>query len=355
MGEKVSQIQVSPEVEDEIKKVMKDVILYLENWCNCSETALFSRAIELLKKLGLLEEFKKEHSLPKTLYGIRSFLYDFLEFLKEKMPELYEEIEEEVYAEEDEEGEDEEDGGVEREENKEEGNDIDIEVLETIKRGISEFSKRLIEKASSFSEFRTDMIRTAIALMQGKYRIQNPEDLKGLKKSDIRTILFVHNCFEGTKAIIKTKKGEDRIISIKTIEDEEVKRLTELMKAQYETLQKRFNEEKEELKKEIERKEKEIKEIKEMTINHLIEKEDTEGLKKLLYFYGTEDDIKYTLEKAKEEGKDVYWIAKKIASAIEPELVAYALYQINKEKAEAFLSDYGINIEEFKKEFELEA
>ena len=132
-----------------------------------------------------------------------------------------------------------------------------------------------------------------------------------------------------------------------------MKRLVELVRVQYDTLKKRFNKALEEKDKELKKKEEEIREIKETVINHLIEKDDIEGLKKLLYFYGDLEDIKYTLEKAKEEGKDVYWVAKKISEALEPELVAYALYQIDKEKAEELLADYGIDIEEFKKEFEL--
>lgn len=234
-------------------------------------------------------------------------------------------------------------------------NDIDIRTLEAIKEAIEEFSKKLIEKASQFSELREDMIKTAIALSQGKYRIQNPEALVGIKKDDIKTILFVHNCFSGVKAILKLKNGQDKVISIKVLIDKEVEKLVELMKVQYEALKKIFEKEKKEVEKEIERKEKEIKEIKEMTINHMIEKEDIEGLKRLLFFYGDIEDVKYALEKAKEEGKDIYLLVKKLAEAIEPELVAYSLYQIDKEKAKLLLQDFGIDPEEFKKELLLEA
>ena len=103
MGEKVSQIQVSPEIERYVKNILKDVMYFLEGWCACSESALFSRAIAILKELGLLEEFKEKYGLPRDLYGIRSFLMDFIEFMKKKMPEIVEEIEDEAYGEDEEE------------------------------------------------------------------------------------------------------------------------------------------------------------------------------------------------------------------------------------------------------------
>lgn len=234
-------------------------------------------------------------------------------------------------------------------------NDLEIEVLEGLKKGIEEFSKRLIEEASNYSKFRADLIKIAIALSLRKYRIANPEALRGIKKDDIETVLFIYHCFEKPKIVIKTKDGQDRVLEIEAIEDEEVRKLLELMKLQYTTLKKRFNEVLEEKDKELKKKEDEIREIKETVVNYMIEKDDVEGLKKLLFFHGTEEDIKYTLEKAKEEGKDVYWVAKKISEALEPELVAYVLYSIDREKAEELLMDFGIDIEEFKKDFELEA
>lgn len=95
--------KVSLEVEEYVKSVLKDVLFFLEGWCGCSEASLFNRAISILKELGLFEEFKKRYSLPRNLYGIKSFLMDFIEFMKEKCPELIEEIESEVYSEDEEE------------------------------------------------------------------------------------------------------------------------------------------------------------------------------------------------------------------------------------------------------------
>ena len=100
VAEKKVQVQLTPEVEEEVRSVLKDVLMFLEGWCACSESALFSRAVQVLKKLGLLEEFKERYGLPKDLHGIKGFLYDFIDFLRERLPELYEEVEEEVYDEE---------------------------------------------------------------------------------------------------------------------------------------------------------------------------------------------------------------------------------------------------------------
>jgi len=216
-------------------------------------------------------------------------------------------------------------------------NDIDINAIETLKEGIEEFSKKLIEEASNYSEFRTDMIRTAIALSQGKYGIANPEELKGLEKDNIDTILLTYNCFGSLKAIIKTKKGTDRIISIKIIEDEEVKKLTELMKIQHTTLKKILEKTKEEKEKELKKKAKEMKELKETIINHLVEKEDYDGLKKLLWFYGDPEDYRFAIEIAKEKGKDLKTIVE-IISDIE-----------GLEEALELLKEFGIDLEEFNK------
>ena len=65
----------------------------------------------------------------------------------------------------------------------------EVEVIKTIKRGVQELSKKLIEEASQYSEFRADMIKTAIALMQSKYRIQNIQELVGIKRESIDSIL----------------------------------------------------------------------------------------------------------------------------------------------------------------------
>ena len=350
-GKVEAQVRFEPEVEDEIKKVMKDVLYYLEGWCACSEASLFNRAIAVLRELGLLEEFKEKYGLPRNLYGIKSALYDFVDFVREKYPELVEEVENEVYAED----EDEEDGGVEGEENKEEGNDIDIETIETLKKGISEFSKRLIEKASQFSNFRTDMIRTAIALSQGKYRIMNPQELKGIKKDDIDTILFTYNCFNGLRTILKLKNGRDRIISIKVIEDEEVQKLVGLMKIQYEALQREYEKDIEFREEIIDKKEREIEELKAFTMRRLIENDDIEGLKNLVFFHGDLETTKMALEYAIEMNKDVMKIAEALSDIEGTDTIAYLLYQIDKEKAFEFMNEYNIDFELLKQDFELEA
>lgn len=208
--------------------------------------------------------------------------------------------------------------------------DIEVEVLETLKNGVQEFSKKLVEEASQYSEFRTDLVKVAIALSLEKYRIMNPQELRGIKKSDIYTILFTYNCFHSTKAIIKLKNGQDRTISIMPIIDEEVQKMLELMKVQYNTLLKKFNERFEEKEKEIERKEDAFEDLKKYTIAKLIDHDDYDDLRRLLWFYGNIEDYKFIIELAKEKGKD-------------PKAIVEIISDIE-----------GIDPEVFKKEFEIE-
>jgi len=234
-------------------------------------------------------------------------------------------------------------------------NEIEIEVLESLRKGIEEFSKELTKKATMYNEFREDMVRTAIALMQGKYRIANPEELKGLEKDNIDTILLTYNCFGSLKAIIKTKKGTDRIISIKIIEDEEVSKMLELMKIQQTTLKKILEKTKEEKEKELKKKEKEMKELKELMIERLIEKDDIEGLKDFIFFHGDLETTKMALEYAIEMKKDVKKVAEALSYIEGADTIAYLLYQIDKEKAFEFMDEFGIDFEVLKQDFGLEA
>ena len=96
---------LSHELENEVKKVMKDVYFFIEGWCGCSENILFSRAIQTPKELGLFNEFREKYGLPRTIYGIRSFFINLIDFMKEKMPDLMEELEEEIFSEDDDEDE----------------------------------------------------------------------------------------------------------------------------------------------------------------------------------------------------------------------------------------------------------
>jgi len=233
--------------------------------------------------------------------------------------------------------------------------DIDIRTIEAIKEAIEEFSKRLIEEASNYSKFRADLIKIAIAMSLGKYRIMNPQELKGLKRESIETILFVMNCFERAKAIIKTKKSTDRIIEIRIVEDEEVQKMLELMKIQYEVLQKRFDGEKEKLEKEIERTEKEYKDFKNFMIEIMVTEDKIHYLQDIIFFYGDLEDVKDSLEIAKAKGKDVKAIAKELADIYDPEGVLYCLYKVDKKKAEELAKELNIDFEKFKREFEIEA
>jgi len=233
--------------------------------------------------------------------------------------------------------------------------DIEVEVLETLKNGVQEFSKKLAKEASMYGDFREDLAKIVIALSTDKYRIRNPQELKGLKKDDIDTILFTYNCFGSLKAIIRTKNGQNRILEIEIFEDEEARKLVELMKVQHDTLMSRFEKEKEELEKEIERKEKEYTEFKNFMIEIMIEEDMIHYLQDIIFFYGGLEDIKDALEIAKVKGKDIKKIAEKIADIYDPEGVLYVLYKVDKEAAKELANELGIDFEKFKREFEIEA
>ena len=229
------------------------------------------------------------------------------------------------------------------------------EIMKMIDKGLKKFSNELIKKLSDYGYFNDKMATTAIALSQGKYRIENANVLNGLKKSDIGTILFKYNCFEGLKASVLTKNKTLIELKIEPEIDDAVRATVELMRTLFNNMNNKLDEAIEFRDREIEKREKELKELKSFIIQRLIENNDLEGLRHFIFFHGDLDDMKTALQIAKEANADIMPIAEALADIDGSEVVAYLLSDIDEEKAREFASRYGMSLEEVRELMEAPA